>query len=319
MPGNYTAREVATVARKWGFYIDEARGGPGHVALMWKGNIVATMRHPLRPARGFTSPIMLKKLASKVGVDSIDAFMAGPAKAKPSPLEVEEPPPVRKEQQMAPETAAGYNPPSTRKRLVQQARKGSLTRTIEQVLCVMDREATAEEVYVEAVKHIPYITVPNVTNCLENAAYTTRIRSEGKQVSNRGQVDTSIVRTQYSNSAGGPAKFAISPRQWFPPNEIEDLPDWRPRAYKPRKAKRKPTVSAAQRAKIVENRERRAEEKAKETVAPPVVESPPSANGQTPPVFEAMFRRFDDPEVVIIRDDQGDWWEARRVPGFAVG
>lgn len=330
MPGNFTAREVATRARQWGFYVDEGRGGPGHVGLVWKGRLIATMRHPLRPAKGFTSPVTIKKLATTVGVHDIDTFMAGPIKAKPSPLEEPEPaPPQRKEQPAMAPKSAGYVPPSTRPRLQQEIR--GLTRIVEQVLCVADKPMTAVELYPEVVKHVPYATVDNVHQVLQNAAYVNRIRKEGRQP-NKNSKPTSIWRVESgrgSRQVGTGATFQIEPPQFFPADEIEDLPNWRPREYTPRgKAKKRAPVKRSRKpirtvtGKVLTDADiqRLADEAERGyDVKPEPEPTVVSSNGTSPPVFEAVARRFDDPDVLIIRDDQGGWWEARRVPGLLPG
>lgn len=222
-----------------------------------------------------------------------------------------------------PETTPGYIPPRLLEaQAVSKFREKSLSRLVEQVICYLDKPVTVDEVFVEAVKYVPYATRKNIAGAVENMATPDR-HANGSHVERVGQVPN----PEYGKRPRAPrmvSTFVVEPPMAIDESEIVRLPDWRPTEYVPR-GKKKPgrkTTLADQQRQAKDRERKRLEREAKKEEADSrfnVLDAPAVVGNGQYPLFRALYRDFTDPELVIIRDEQGNLWEARRREDQSLG
>jgi hypothetical protein len=223
----YTSRQVIDGAAKWGIGVDESEGGPGRVGLIYttapdnRRHLLAIIPSPLNLTPNIRKHgDLMRGLMAFVRVGHPDQFLYGPVmEARP----MQQP----KEQTMSVEpevTPGGYVPMVNRPPLPITGRPNSISTVIEQVLCSMDRPATAREVYEEVVKYVPYAGLTNVKaglNNLNNGAVGGGYVKRFDYVPNPdyGKVPKSMQQV---------ARFTVDPPFRVDVADIPRLPDWRP-------------------------------------------------------------------------------------------
>jgi len=323
---NYTAREMWKIAQRWGFEMESGKGG--HARILHDGNLVTVLRQPGRPSTAGVPYDVIKALAAAVN-QTPEAFLDGPVKQKqpappkpegnstmPAKKETRHHKPVKAPGTLAglielemvhngshPRTAAGvYNA------IIQYVTGDTPTeRTVDKTLRNLRDDGLVEIAgggrgMKHAVATFRWVgdppgpdtpqpgpitfTARSVTR--PGAATKAMARSAQAYVLLAGGLNTAEVATRLDMSISGvrtaARRHADTAGLAWPPHASSTVEEPEPEETEPIRLSLQPAVPAW---------------------------VPPRPTPDRP-LFEAVGRDYDDPEVLILRDVDGGLWQARR-------
>lgn len=307
----YTNEATKTAAAKWGIFYDTH-----HNAWLKDDDIIVYVGSNNRAPQYPVGPYVQERLCHAVGVHDFKMFLLGPSTSPQLRTSSSTPkeavmPDVRP-------TPEGYVPMVNRPKFPKPERE-NLARLLEQLVIRADKPVTAHEVFEEAVRYAPYVDLAHVKNGLQNLVIGKNIPggAEKAAIHTVGYTENPEYGKVYRAPMTTRTYAAKLPYR-VDEEDIIHLPDWRPRPFKARSKgrtnKQRPMTLADQQRKAAERKAKAAAREARKAAEPQIpINEYLHPNG----TFQAVARNFENPDVLYLRDDQGNLWEARRSSGLS--